>query len=175
MTTEEIGGVLAFVNACLNGTCAVLLWIGRRAILSGPRSHPASGGPRSHPASGGGPTRDVATPVITRAEYVRTHRRRMIAAVAVSAAFLTSYLTRVALTGTHADPHTGVRHAAYLAILGSHMILAILVVPMVLAALWLAHKTRFTVHRRLARVTFPIWLYVSVTGVVVYLMLYVIP
>jgi putative membrane protein len=103
------------------------------------------------------------------------HRGLMLGALATSATFLVSYLTRVALTGTHVDPHVGLVHAVYLAILVTHMILAMAVVPMVLRTLWLAWKGRFESHRKLARVTFPIWLYVSVTGVVVYVMLYHLP
>lgn len=102
----------------------------------------------------------------------RTHRALMLCAFAVSSLFLASYLTRVALTGTHAYPHAGLLRAVYFAVLGSHMLLAILVVPLVLSALWFAWKKRFARHRALTRWTFPIWLYVSVTGVVVYAMLY---
>jgi uncharacterized membrane protein YozB (DUF420 family) len=105
----------------------------------------------------------------------RTHRKLMVAAFVTSAVFLSTYLTRVALTGTHVDPHRGPFHVAYLAVLGTHMILAIVVVPMVLTALYLAAKERFAKHRALARWTFPIWLYVSVTGVAVYVMLYRVP
>jgi putative membrane protein len=103
------------------------------------------------------------------------HQRLMIGAFLTSAVFLVSYLTRVALTGTHADPHTGVVHAVYLAVLLSHMVLAMAVVPLVLRTLWLARGKRFVEHRKIARVTFPVWLYVSVTGVVVYVMLYHLP
>jgi putative membrane protein len=106
---------------------------------------------------------------------VRTHRGLMVAAFCVSCAFLASYLTRVALTGTHADPHHGWLHAAYLAILGTHMLLAMAVVPLALTALVLAWRKRFERHRKVARWTFPVWLYVSVTGVVVYVVLYHVP
>lgn len=100
------------------------------------------------------------------------HRRRMVAAVAVSAAFLVSYLTRVALTGTHAFPVGGPVKAVYLAILLSHSLLAALAAPMILRALFLGWKGRFADHRAIARWTLPIWLYVSVTGVLVYVLLY---
>ncbi len=100
------------------------------------------------------------------------HRRLMLAACAASALFLVSYLTRVALTGTHRFPAGGALRAAYLAILGSHTLLAALVLPLVLRALFLALRARFPAHRRIARATLPVWLYVSVTGVVVYVLLY---
>jgi putative membrane protein len=108
-------------------------------------------------------------------KHTRTHRALMLSAFVVSAVFLCSYLTRVALTGTHVDPHHGWVHAAYIAILGSHMLLAMCVVPLVVTALVFAFRKRFARHRAVARWTFPIWLYVSVTGVVVYVMLYRVP
>ncbi len=106
---------------------------------------------------------------------VRAHKGAMIGAFVTSALFLCSYLTRVALTGTHADPHTGALHVVYLLILVSHMILAMVVVPLVLRTLWLATKNRVAEHRAIARFTFPVWLYVSVTGVLVYVILYRVP
>ena len=105
----------------------------------------------------------------------RTHRALMVSAFVVSSVFLASYLTRVALTGTHVDPHHGWVHGAYYAILGSHMLLAMAVVPLVLTALTFALRRRFERHRAVARWTFPIWLYVSVTGVIVYVVLYHVP
>ncbi len=104
-----------------------------------------------------------------------THKKAMIGAVVASAVFLASYLTRVALTGTHVDPHSGVVHAVYLAILGSHMILAMVVVPLVLVTLVRGLRERFAAHRKVAQYTYPIWLYVSVTGVLVYVVLYHVP
>jgi putative membrane protein len=100
------------------------------------------------------------------------HRRLMIGAVSVSAVFLASYLTRVALTGTHRFPGDGWVRALYLAILASHTLLAVAAAPMALRSLFLGWTGRFDAHRRIARITFPVWLYVSVTGVVVYLLLY---
>ena len=105
----------------------------------------------------------------------RTHRALMIAAFVTSSVFLTSYLTRVALTGTHVDPHTGAIHALYLVILVTHMILASAVPVLAIILLVRAYKERFAAHRKLAKYTYPIWLYVSVTGVIVYLMLYHLP
>ena len=103
------------------------------------------------------------------------HRRLMLAASATSAVFLASYLTRVALTGTHRFPGGGALRAAYLSILGSHTLLAAVALPLVLRTLFLALRDRFPDHRRIARATLPIWLYVSVTGVVVYILLYHVP
>lgn len=100
------------------------------------------------------------------------HRALMVAALATSAAFLVGYLARVALTGTHRFPVGGAWRTAYLVLLGSHTVLAAAVVPLVLRSAWLAWKDRLEQHRRIARVTLPVWLYVSVTGVLVYVMLY---
>ncbi len=100
------------------------------------------------------------------------HRALMLAACSSSALFLAGYVTRVALTGTHRFPGTGALRAAYLAVLGSHTLLAALVLPLVLWTLSLSLRSRFAEHRRVARVTFPVWMYVSATGVAVYLLLY---
>ncbi len=103
---------------------------------------------------------------------VDLHRQCMVAAFTTSSLFLASYLVRFATSGAHRYPGDGFDKILYLAILFSHMILAAVVVPMILRALWLAWKQRIEAHRKLARITWPIWMYVSVTGVIVYLMLY---
>jgi putative membrane protein len=100
------------------------------------------------------------------------HRALMLSALGVSAVFLAGYLTRVALTGTHRFPGTGALRTAYLVLLGSHTVLAAAIVPLIGFALYFAWKGRFEAHRRVARYTLPAWLYVSVTGVLVYFMLY---
>ncbi len=100
------------------------------------------------------------------------HGRTMLVAVGTSALFLVFYLTRFALTGTHRFAGEGMAKTVYLTILFSHMILAAAVVPLVLRMLYLAKKERHADHKKLGRVAYPIWLYVSVTGLVVYLMLY---
>lgn len=107
-----------------------------------------------------------------RGKRIKLHRACMLTAIGASAIFLAGYLTRFALTGAHRFPDVGVVKTIYLAILFSHMLLAILVVPIVTRLLFLATKERFAEHRKAARWGFPIWLYVSVTGVVVYAMLY---
>lgn len=100
------------------------------------------------------------------------HRNAMIGAVTASTLFLVSYVTRFLLTGTHRFAGEGIAKVVYLTILFSHMVLAVAVVPMVLRLLFLAANRRFDEHARLARWTWPVWMYVSITGIVVYLMLY---
>jgi putative membrane protein len=100
------------------------------------------------------------------------HAQCMVAAVIASTVFLASYLARFAMTGAHRYPGDGWDKAVYLVILMSHMVLAAALVPLAARAFYLALRRRFARHRRVARYTWPIWIYVSVTGVVVYLMLY---
>jgi putative membrane protein len=101
------------------------------------------------------------------------HSRFMIASLVTSTVFLACYLTLHALTGlTRFVDHRQWLRMTYLAILASHTLLAIVVVPLVLTALYLALRKRFAAHRRVVRWAYPIWLYVSVTGVVVYTLLY---
>lgn len=107
-----------------------------------------------------------------RAGDRRRHQVLVLSALGVSALFLVGYLTRVALTGTHRFPGAGALRTAYLLLLGSHTVLAAAIVPLIAMALWNAWKGRFETHRRIARFAMPAWLYVSVTGVLVYVMLY---
>lgn len=107
-----------------------------------------------------------------RAGHRERHRALMLAACGSSVLFLAGYLTRMALTGTHRFPGTGPLRIGYLALLGSHTLLAALTLPLVLRTLQLSLGSRFFEHRRVARVTFPVWMYVSLTGVLVYVMLY---
>ena len=107
-----------------------------------------------------------------RRRVVDRHRRAMLTAVGASALFLVFYVARVALTGTHSFAGTGVAKAIYLGILVSHMTLAVVVLPLVVWLLYLVRKQRFQEHARLARKVFPVWAYVSVTGLAVYLLLY---
>jgi putative membrane protein len=110
--------------------------------------------------------------VFIRRRKAKLHRRAMVTAVTASALFLAFYLARVAFTGTHEFAGEGAAKAAYLAILFSHMVLAVAVLPLVHRLLWLIRKRRFHDHARLARWTFPVWAYVSLTGLLVYLLLY---
>jgi protein SCO1/2/putative membrane protein len=135
---------LPLVNASLNGIAFLFLCAGLVAIKRGRRAG---------------------------------HAALMRAAFVSSAAFLACYLYyhTVVLPATGGPTRyngEGWRRTAYLAMLASHVVLAIVNLPMVLRTLWLAHKERWESHKRWARVTLPIWLYVSVTGVAVYLVLY---
>ena len=96
----------------------------------------------------------------------------MVAAFVVSIAFLVSYLVYHAHVGHVPYMRQGVLRPVYFAILLSHTILALGIVPLVLRTLYLAVKCRYQEHRRWARWTLPLWFYVSVTGVVIYEMLY---
>jgi uncharacterized membrane protein YozB (DUF420 family) len=110
--------------------------------------------------------------VLIRRGHREAHRRAMLGAVACSAVFLASYLTYHAQVGSVRFQGQGPIRTLYFAILISHTILAALIVPLVVATLIPALRGRFERHRRLARVTLPLWGYVSVTGVVIYWMLY---
>lgn len=107
-----------------------------------------------------------------RRRKINAHRACMIAATCSSALFLISYLIYHYNHGATRFAGTGMARPIYFAILGSHTLLAILLVPMVIVTLGRALRERFDKHRQIARWTFPIWLYVSVTGVAVYFMLY---
>ena len=137
------GSFLPLLNAWLNGSACVLLLLGWSAIRAGRRV---------------------------------LHARLMVLACAVSAAFLASYLYYHGVVQRVVGPvrfrGTGAARWGYFALLGSHVVLAVVNLPMVLRTLWWAQRGEWARHRRLARRTFPIWLYVSVTGVLVYLVLY---
>ena len=127
------------LNAALNGTCAILLVLGRIAIAK---------------------------------REMDRHRKLMLAAFATSTVFLISYLIRFATSGSHKYPGDGLDKVIYLVVLFSHMVLAVVLVPLVVRALMLALRGDFDRHIRVVKWGWPIWMYVSVTGVVVYFMLY---
>jgi uncharacterized membrane protein YozB (DUF420 family)/cytochrome oxidase Cu insertion factor (SCO1/SenC/PrrC family) len=109
--------------------------------------------------------------------YIRSgrraaHRNCMLAALACSVLFLGAYLSYHARVGSVRFPGEGLVRGTYLAILGTHTLLAAAVVPLIVVALWRALRGRFEAHRRVARWAFPVWSYVSVTGVIVFWMLY---
>lgn len=142
---NEAGSLHALLNACLNGTSAILMTL---ALLT------------------------------VRRGNVEQHKKLMISAFVVSCVFLVSYLARYIshnlIEGLPATPFRGegAARTAYFSILISHMILAAVVPFAAIRAIWLGLKQRVTEHRKLVRLAFPAWFYVSVTGVIIYLMLY---
>ena len=110
--------------------------------------------------------------VLIGRKKIALHRACMIAAFVTSSIFLGSYLYYHAHVGSVHFPGQGWVRPVYFAILISHTLLAAAVVPLVLLSLNYGLRSRFDRHRRISRWTFPVWLYVSITGVVVYLMLY---
>jgi uncharacterized membrane protein YozB (DUF420 family) len=100
------------------------------------------------------------------------HRRYMLGAFTVATVFLISYLIRFATTGAHKYPGEGWDKIVYLLVLFSHMALAVVLVPIVIRALQHALRGEFAKHLRIVKWGWPIWMYVSVTGVIVYFMLY---
>jgi uncharacterized membrane protein YozB (DUF420 family) len=130
---------LPHVNACLNGTSALLLFTGYTFI---------------------------------RSRNVAAHRACQLAALVVSLLFLASYLTYHYHHGATRFQGAGIVRPIYFTILTSHTILAIVIVPLVILTFYRALRNDFARHRRIARITLPLWLYVSITGVIVYLMLY---
>ena len=107
-----------------------------------------------------------------RSRKIHIHKRFMISAFAVSSVFLASYLAYHYRVGHVAFQGQGWIRPVYFALLLSHTILAMVIVPMILITLRRAWVERFDKHRVIARWTLPLWFYVSVTGVIVYLMLY---
>jgi uncharacterized membrane protein YozB (DUF420 family) len=110
-----------------------------------------------------------------RADKLAAHLALMLGACVASTVFLVSYLVYHAQVGSVPFQGTGWIRPVYFAILISHTVLAVAIVPLVLRTLWLAGWKRFAAHRALARWTLPLWFYVSVTGVIVYWMLYRLP
>ena len=110
-----------------------------------------------------------------RARRIGAHRACMITATVLSAAFLVSYLYDHAHAGATRFQGEGAVRTFYLGLLLSHTVLAAVTPPLALTTLWLALRGRLDSHRRLARWALPVWLYVSVTGVAVYWMLYHFP
>jgi uncharacterized membrane protein YozB (DUF420 family) len=114
----------------------------------------------------------IAGFIAIRGRRTNLHRALMLSALGVAILFLTSYLYYHAQAGTTYFTGQGWIRPVYFTILISHTILAALIVPMVTATLYFALRGKFSKHRRIARITFPVWLYVSVTGILVYLILY---
>lgn len=114
----------------------------------------------------------IAGYLFIRRGRIESHKKCQITAVVTSTVFLISYLTYHYYHGDTRFLGQGIIRPVYFAILITHVILAIVIVPLVLITLVRALRSDFIRHRRIARWTLPLWLYVSVTGVIVYLMLY---
>jgi uncharacterized membrane protein YozB (DUF420 family) len=110
--------------------------------------------------------------ILIRRRQIAAHRVSMLGALAASALFLISYVIYHANAGSKPFPGTGPVRALYFLILVTHIVLAAAIVPMVLMTVSRALRGRFDRHVGIARQTLPLWLYVSVTGVVIYVMLY---
>jgi putative membrane protein len=110
--------------------------------------------------------------VLIRRRRINAHRNAMLGAFASSTLFLISYLIYHAQAGSRPFTGVGTVRYVYFAILISHVILAALILPMAISTLSRGLRGRYVEHKRIARWTFPTWMYVSVTGVIVYLMLY---
>lgn len=111
---------------------------------------------------------------LIRAGKREQHKRVMLSAFGVSAIFLVCYLVYHFEVGSVPYQGQGWMRTVYFTILISHVILAATVPVLTILTLWRAFQERFDKHKRVARITFPIWLYVSITGVLVYFMLYVL-
>jgi uncharacterized membrane protein YozB (DUF420 family) len=107
-----------------------------------------------------------------RVGRVAAHRACQISALVVSSVFLASYLTYHFYHGTTRFQGAGIARPIYFTVLTSHTILAIAIVPLIAITFYRALRLDFVRHRKIARITLPLWFYVSITGVIVYLMLY---
>jgi uncharacterized membrane protein YozB (DUF420 family) len=110
--------------------------------------------------------------IMIRQKRVQAHKACMLAAAATSTAFLISYVIYHLRVGSVHFPGTGAARNAYLLMLGTHTVLAAVIVPLVIITLTRALRSNFPAHKRIARWTLPLWAYVSVTGVLIYLALY---
>ena len=110
--------------------------------------------------------------ILIKRRQINAHRNAMLAAFASSALFLTSYLVYHYHAGSRPFPGVGAIRLVYFAILISHVLLAIAILPLAISTLTKGLRGQYVRHKRVAKWTFPLWMYVSVTGVVVYVMLY---
>lgn len=110
--------------------------------------------------------------IFIRRKQIQAHKTCMVSAFFASGIFLVFYLTDHFLRGIIYFQGKGAIHTFYLALLGTHSVLAAAIVPLALITIYRAWRKRFAQHKQIARWTLPIWIYVSITGVVVYFMLY---
>lgn len=107
-----------------------------------------------------------------RRRRIYAHRACMLGAFTASLLFLTSYTVYHAQTGAHSFPGHGFVRSVYYSILASHVLLAAVILPLAIITLTRALRARYVTHKKIARWTLPLWMYVSITGVVIYVMLY---
>lgn len=163
------GIVIALASAAALGFLLYLIY-GREAAAEGP------GFLRFLPALNAACNATTALFIVMGLQAIgrgdrETHRHHMLSAFATSALFLVGYILYHAFHGETKFPGQGLVRPVYFFILISHIVLSAIALPMILTTFWLALSKRFACHRKLARWTYPIWLYVSVTGVVIYFML----
>jgi len=103
------------------------------------------------------------------------HPRLMKIAIGLGAVFLVSYLIQIGTIGHAKAPGEGLYRSVFLGILATHTVCAVLMLPLILRSAYLGINGRFAEHKKIVRFAYPVWLYVGVTGVVVYLMIYQIP
>jgi uncharacterized membrane protein YozB (DUF420 family) len=114
----------------------------------------------------------IAGFILIRRKNVRLHRRAMLAAFGLSSMFLLTYLMHHARVGSVPFQGTGTMRIVYFSLLIPHIVLSAFVVPMALLTIYRGWTDRIALHRKIARITLPIWLFVSLSGVLVYFMLY---
>jgi putative membrane protein len=160
---------IAALSCVLIGTVAVF-------VYAGP-DRGAAGAPGMLPTINAALNASASVCLVTgfvfiRKKWVVAHRNCMLLACAISTAFLVTYLLHHAEVGSVPFRGTGALRALYLSILLPHIVLATVIVPLALFTIYRGWTGRVAAHRRIARWTLPLWLYVSVSGVVVYFMLY---
>jgi len=160
---------IAALSCVLIGTVAVF-------VYAGP-DRSAAGAPGILPTINAALNASASVCLVTgfffiRKRWVAAHRNCMLLACAISTAFLVTYLLHHAQVGSVPFRGTGALRALYLSILLPHIVLATVIVPLALFTIYRGWTGRLAAHRRIARWTLPLWLYVSVSGVVVYFMLY---
>lgn len=110
--------------------------------------------------------------ILIRRKRIQAHKRFMLAACTSSLLFLISYLSYHSVAGTTRFAGLGWSRPVYFTLLLTHTVLAVVIVPLAVISVFNGLKMRVATHRRFAKVTFPLWMYVSVTGVLVYFFLY---
>lgn len=171
-TTENDRSFWLFNTVISTAAIAFLGWL---LVL---REGGGSGGPdlRFMPAVNAALNATAATLLVLGFAAIRSgrrelHKRLMVSAFAASAVFLVGYVIYHYAHGDTAYTGEGAMRIVYFTVLITHVLLSIVMLPMILTTFYLASKERFATHRKLARWTLPIWLYVSVTGVAIYFML----